>query len=67
MSSFSTLKIKLGSYFVELRSGASTTDGPAELLESLPERRGAELSFRIVLGVRHQHADTPFGLLRTRY
>src|SRR4030081_3307842 len=26
-------------------------DGPAEFLESLPERRGAELSCRIVLGI----------------
>ena len=67
MSTFSTVKFKLGSYSLNCEAEASTTDGPAELLKSLPERRGAELSFRIVLGVQHQHADTPFGLLRTRY
>src|SRR5262249_28502591 len=41
-------------------------DGPAELLESLPERRSTELSLRIVLRVEHQHADAPhlFALLR---
>ena len=41
---------------------------PAELLESLPERRGAGLSFRIILGVEHQHADPPhpLALLRVR-
>jgi hypothetical protein len=41
---------------------------PAQLLESLPERSGAELSFGIVLGVEHQHADPPhpIGLLCVR-
>ena len=32
---------------------------PAELLETLLERRGAKLSFRIVFRVKHQHADAP--------
>jgi len=41
-------------------------DGPAELLKSLPERRGAELSLRIVLGVEHQHADPPHTLYLLR-
>jgi hypothetical protein len=43
-------------------------DDPAELLKSLPERRGAELSLRIALRVKHQHADPPhpLGLLRER-
>jgi hypothetical protein len=43
-------------------------DCPAELLEPLPERRGAELPCRIVLGVEHQHADAPHSvrLLRMR-
>jgi hypothetical protein len=43
-------------------------DGPAALLESIPERRGAELTFRIILGVEHQHADPPYplALLRAR-
>jgi len=41
-------------------------DDPAKLLESFPERRGAELSFRIVLGVEHQHADPPHALAPLR-
>ena len=41
---------------------------PPELLESLPERRDAGLSFRVALGIGHQHADPPhaIGLLRAR-
>src|SRR5262249_16004574 len=41
---------------------------PAQLLEPLPERSGAELSFGIALGVEHQHADPPhaLSLLRVR-
>src|SRR5262249_14783194 len=44
-------------------------NGPAQLLEPLPEGSGAELSFGIVLGVEHQHADPPhvLGLLRARH
>ncbi len=37
-------------------------DGPAELLKPLPERLGAELPRRIVLGVEHQHADSAHSL-----
>src|SRR5262249_8577366 len=37
-------------------------DGPAALLESIPERCGAELTFRIILGVEHQHADASHAL-----
>jgi hypothetical protein len=41
-------------------------DDPTELLETLLERRGAELSLWIVLRVKHQHTDPPYpvGLLR---
>jgi hypothetical protein len=44
------------------------TDDPAELLETLLERSGAELSLRIALRVEHQHADPshPLGLLCLR-
>jgi hypothetical protein len=47
---------------------AAPTPRPAALLESIPERRGAELTFRIILGVEHQHADPPhpLALLRAR-
>src|ERR1700704_4904971 len=31
------------------------TDFPAPLLESLPERQGADTSLRIALGIEHQH------------
>lgn len=43
-------------------------DGPSPLLEPLPERRGASLSFRIVLDIQHQHANAPYptGLLCAR-
>jgi hypothetical protein len=43
-------------------------DGPAALLESVPQRRGAELTFGIILGVEHQHAHPPhpIGLLCVR-
>jgi hypothetical protein len=41
-------------------------DNPAELLESFPERRGAALSFRIVLRIKHQHADPPHPLALPR-
>jgi hypothetical protein len=45
-----------------------TADGPSPLLESLPERRSASLSFRIVLDIKHQHTNAPYptGLLRPR-
>jgi hypothetical protein len=33
--------------------------GPPELLEFLPKRRDKGLSLRVVLGRRHQHADSP--------
>src|SRR4029453_3621916 len=41
---------------------------PPKLLESPVERRDPGLSFRVVLGIRHQHADAPHpvGLLRAR-
>src|SRR5262249_28178532 len=41
---------------------------PAELLESLAERRDKGLSFRVALGICHQHVDPPhlLGLLRAR-
>ena len=41
---------------------------PPELLESLPECGDVGLSFRVTLGIAHQHADPPHpvGLLRTR-
>ena len=41
---------------------------PTQLLEPLPERRGACLPLRIALGERHQHADAPnaVALLRAR-
>jgi hypothetical protein len=44
------------------------TDAPAQLLQSLLERRHIELYFRIVGGEDHQHPDPPhrFGLLRPR-
>jgi hypothetical protein len=38
------------------------TYDPAQLLETLLERCGAELSLRIVLRVEHQHADPPHPL-----
>src|SRR5262249_22477897 len=43
-------------------------DSPAEFLESLPEPCSPELSFPIVLGVKHQHANPPHAprLLRAR-
>src|SRR5262245_52354361 len=43
-------------------------DRPAEFLESLPEPCSAELSFSIVFGVKHQHANPPHAprLLRAR-
>ena len=43
-------------------------NGPARFLEALQERREAHLSFRIVRGEVHQHADPPhaLGLLRAR-
>ena len=49
-------------------STPSCSNDPAELLETFLERRGAELSLRIVLRVKHQHTDPPYplGLLRTR-
>jgi hypothetical protein len=39
------------------------------LLQRLQKRRDAELSFRIVRGQVHKHADPPhaFGLLRARH
>ena len=42
--------------------------GPAQLLQPLQERRDAGLSFRIVRGRGHQHANAPhpLGLLRAR-
>ena len=42
--------------------------GPAQLLQSLYERRVARLPFRIVRGQVHEHADAtnPIGLLRPR-
>ena len=42
--------------------------GPAQLLQPLQERREAGLSFRIVRGQAHEHADAPhpLGLLRAR-
>jgi hypothetical protein len=41
---------------------------PPELLKSLPERRDEDQSFRVALGMRHQHADPPHPvrLLRAR-
>ena len=41
---------------------------PAERLEFFAERRSANLSLRIALGVEHQHRDPPhpLGQLRTR-
>ena len=43
-------------------------DGPAQLLQPLQERREAGLTFRIVRGRGHEHADAPhpLGLLRAR-
>jgi hypothetical protein len=42
---------------------------PTELLESLAERRDKGLSFRVALGICHQHVDPPHpcGLLRAGY
>ena len=42
--------------------------GPAELLESIPKRGDEGLTFRVVLGIAHQHPDAPHlvALLRTR-
>ena len=42
--------------------------GPAQLLQPLQERRDAGLTFRIVRGCGHEHADAPhpLGLLRAR-
>jgi hypothetical protein len=42
--------------------------GPAQLLQPLQERRDAGLSFRIVRGQVHKHADPtrPLALLRPR-
>jgi len=41
---------------------------PSKLLETLAERGQVVMKFRVVLGMRHQHADPPFplGLLRVR-
>jgi len=39
---------------------------PPELLESLAERRDVVLSFKIALGIRHQHADAPHPLTLLR-
>ena len=36
--------------------------GPAQLLQPLQERREAGLSFRIVRGEAHEHADAPHPL-----
>src|SRR5262249_49874881 len=43
-------------------------DGPAQLLQSLMESREARLTFRIIGGEIHEHADAPHpvGLLRAR-
>src|SRR5262249_31637276 len=41
-------------------------DGPAALLESIPKPCGAELTFRIILGVEHQHADAPHAVALLR-
>jgi hypothetical protein len=41
-------------------STPSCSNDPAELLETFLERRGAELSLRIVLRVKHQHTDPPY-------
>jgi hypothetical protein len=44
------------------------TNDPAELLQSLRQRRNARLTLRIVGGDRHEHAEAPhaFALLRAR-
>jgi hypothetical protein len=41
---------------------------PAELLKSLVERGDPGLCFQVIVGIAHQHADTPyaFTLLRAR-
>src|SRR3984893_18180452 len=39
---------------------------PAELLESLAERRDKGLSLRVALGICHQHVDAPHALLLLR-
>ena len=43
-------------------------DGPAQFLQPLQERREADLKFRIVRGLVHEHSDAPHAvaLLRTR-
>src|SRR5262249_43690092 len=43
-------------------------DGPAQLLQPLMESREAHLSFRIIGGIIHEHADPPhpLRLLRAR-
>jgi hypothetical protein len=41
-----------------------TAIAPAQLLEGLCERREAGLSFRIVRGQIHEHADAPHRLAR---
>src|SRR5262249_50878714 len=43
-------------------------DGPAQLLQPLMESRKAHLTFRIIGGVIHEHADAPhaLALLRAR-
>ena len=45
------------------------TYDPAQLLQSLLERRDASLRFRIGFGRAHEHADVPHrvGLLRSRH
>jgi hypothetical protein len=40
-------------------SNSAAADRPSQLLEPLPERRGATLSLRIVLRIQHQHAHAP--------
>jgi hypothetical protein len=44
---------------IDLNSAASH---PAELLQSFPERCGAELSLRIVFRIEHKHADPSHSL-----
>src|SRR5215472_7504017 len=47
---------------------AAAALGPPESRKPLAKRRDTQLSFRIALGERHQHADTPhaLALLRAR-
>ena len=57
---------------VDIACGPASVDphvaaiGPAQLLQTLHERRDSSLRFQIVCGQRHEHADMPHGLVLLR-